>query len=42
MKEPHAWKKLTRWQRWMISLNDRLGGNTEKIVEHLVKDREWK
>lgn len=39
---PGAWKKLTRWQRYMVSLSDRFGGNTARILEHLGEERGFK
>jgi hypothetical protein len=39
LREPGAWKKLTRWQRKMASLSDRFGGNTARILEHLAKEK---
>jgi hypothetical protein len=42
MRKPRAWKELTPWQRWMVSLNDRFNGNTARILEHLAKERGFK
>jgi hypothetical protein len=38
MSQPNAWKKLTRWKRWMISLNDKFKGDTKQIIKHLGRD----
>ena len=39
MREPGAWKRLTPWQRYMVSLNDRFSGDTARILQHLGKER---
>ena len=41
MRQPNVWKKLTRWQRWMISLNDKFEGDTKQIIKHLGRDRSF-
>lgn len=42
LREPGAWRRLTRWQRYMVSLNDRFKGNTRRILTHLGKERGFK
>jgi hypothetical protein len=39
MREPNAWKRLTRWQRWMVLLDDRFNGDTGLIIKNLAKER---
>ncbi len=38
MRDPGAWRRTTRWQRYMAKLNNKFGGDTGRILEHL----EWK
>jgi hypothetical protein len=38
-----AWKRTTRWQRYIAKFNDKFKGDTERIVAYLKwRKGEWK